>query len=1105
MHSSEQAAPVKNRLFTPGVLVLIALMCIGFVFGVVRFLFGLGAVTNLNNQFPWGLWIGVDVVTGVALAAGGFTTSALAYVFNRDQFHAVIRPALLTAMLGYTFVTLGLMVDIGRYWNIWRPLVSWNPNSVLFEVAVCVAIYSNVLFIEFIPIVVERFKGKVKLPGTLRGFDGLIEGLLGLADRILGKVMFLFIIAGIVLSFLHQSALGSLMLIATYKVHPLWYTPILPLLFLLSAIAVGYPMVVFESLITSKSLKRKPEMEVLTPLAKFMPVLIGIYLVVKLGDMMVRGTYSYLFDGTLQSNAFIVEVLFGLILPFLLLLSRRVRKSSGWLFFASTLYVLGVVLNRINVFIVSFTPPYMMERYFPAIGEFAVTIGFVAALILLYRVFVTLFPVLGTHAKGKASALVLLVAFSMIFFTQLSANGADMAEKKVISPVTKVTPSIEDAPKVRILNSPVINEYKDRYGPVRFMHSKHANVVQDCTVCHHRIPRKEGDTYGQPATMATLIGAETLPVSCDSCHDQPWNPGQIHVPGLKGAYHQQCMGCHQESQQKPVANAIQYRLLVKGLEGTRRLVSRAPLDCISCHPKKVPDHKELVKLEGNPDALAVTQNCLTCHEDQGRAMLKTSHWKWQGPSPFTSGNEKRVDLGKRSQIMNNTTIALTGNWGSCTGCHAGYGWDDDSFDFTDMSRIDCLVCHDTTGTYKKSPTGAGLPDPTVDLIKVAQLVGTTSRTTCGLNCHFSGDTTDPVKHGAMNPGLLAPTRKLDVHMAKDGVDLRCVDCHTSRNHKISGRSLSAPAVEGYFSCQSCHTEKPHIGSSLLTYHLNKHTDNISCQTCHIPVYAKGSPAMTRWDWSTAGKEMKGPETQSKMRTYKKELGSLTWKETAKPTYRWYNGIVKRYLLGDLIRDGDVTELNKPEGRREDSNSKIYPFQTITGKQISDAVYKFLITPKLWQGYWQNWDWDKAAREGLSIAGLKYSGKYEFVETVSYAGLHHEVLPKERALSCAQCHESLAKEPSCARCHQDRADIDFKALAHEGIDFRDLIKEGRDADALVGQTDYVDFKALGYAGDPIEVGGRFKTLPLEVKTETQGEESLYPSAEGKAEQPSANLK
>jgi Ni/Fe-hydrogenase subunit HybB-like protein len=425
MRSFERAAPVGNRFLTPGVIVLLSLMCIGFMFGAARFLFGLGVVTNLNNQFPWGLWIGIDVVTGVALAAGGFTTSALAYVFNRDQFHAVVRPALLTAMLGYTFVTLGLVVDVGRYWNIWRPIISWNPQSVLFEVAMCVAAYSTVLYIEFIPIVAERFKGRIKLPGRLRILDRSLEWLMGFADRILGRVMFLFVIAGIVLSFLHQSGLGSLMLIAPYKVHPLWYTPILPLLFLLSAIGVGYPMVVFESLIVSKSLKREPEMTVLTPLAKFMPVLIGLYFAVKLGDMIVRGTYIYLLDGTLQSNAFIVEVLFGLILPFLLLCFKRVRESAGWLFFAATLYILGVVLNRVNVFVVSFTPPYMMERYFPAVGEFAVTIGFIATLIFLYRIFITLFPVLRTGPQRRASTLVLLTAFSLIFWMQSSADGAE--------------------------------------------------------------------------------------------------------------------------------------------------------------------------------------------------------------------------------------------------------------------------------------------------------------------------------------------------------------------------------------------------------------------------------------------------------------------------------------------------------------------------------------------------------------------------------------------------------------------------------------------------------------------------------------------------------
>ena len=167
MKSHEAPTPVEEKFLTPGVMVMLAFMGVGLLFVAARFIFGIGAVSNLNNQFPWGVWVAIDVATGVALAAGGFTTGAIAYIFNRREYHAVIRPALLTAMLGYTFVTLGLLIDIGRYWNIWRPMISWNPTSVLFEVAVCVMIYSNVLYIEFLPIVVERFKGKVDFPGRL--------------------------------------------------------------------------------------------------------------------------------------------------------------------------------------------------------------------------------------------------------------------------------------------------------------------------------------------------------------------------------------------------------------------------------------------------------------------------------------------------------------------------------------------------------------------------------------------------------------------------------------------------------------------------------------------------------------------------------------------------------------------------------------------------------------------------------------------------------------------------------------------------------------------------------------------------------------------------
>jgi Ni/Fe-hydrogenase subunit HybB-like protein len=597
------SAPVSGKkLLTPGVWVLLSFMAVGFIFFFLRFLFGIGSVANLNNQFPWGIWIGIDVASGVALAAGGFTTGAIAYVFNRRQYQAVIRPALLTAMLGYTFVVLGLMVDIGRYWNITSPMFNWNGNSVLFEVAICVMIYLNVLYIEFIPIVIERFKGRVKLPGAPVAINRTAEKILSIADGILGKVMFVFIIAGIVLSCLHQSSLGSLMLIAPYKVHPLWYTPILPLLFLLSAIAAGYPMVTVESLLGSWSFKRRPEMEVLTPLAKFMPVLMGLYLVFKIGDMLVRGTYVYLFDGTYQTNAFIIEVLFGVILPFVLVLFKKIRSSARWLFTASTVFVLGILINRINVFLVSYTPPYAITAYFPALGEIFITVGLIATLMFLYRVFVLIFPVLGAlSTKGLASVL-MVVSLSGIFFfpDRIGAEELiDYGAKKPKPVFDGIRPTVADAPKVRPLNNPVINQYSDLFDPVPFKHSKHVKVIKDkdCTVCHHRQPREKGDRYGEPMKMADLRRMQKLPVSCSICHERPFNPRQIHVPGLKGAYHQLCLDCHWKSEHDRQAGKL---ILSRDTEQgavTPGLRTKPLNDCLTCHAKKGTAPGSLVKLK----------------------------------------------------------------------------------------------------------------------------------------------------------------------------------------------------------------------------------------------------------------------------------------------------------------------------------------------------------------------------------------------------------------------------------------------------------------------------------------------------------------------------
>ncbi|HMU42923.1 MAG TPA: Ni/Fe-hydrogenase cytochrome b subunit [Ignavibacteriaceae bacterium] len=403
MGTTHIAAPLKKKYFTPGVIVLCVLALNALVILTLRLIFGIGSVTNLNNQYPWGLWIGVDVAAGVALAAGGFTSAALGHVMHKEQYHAIVRPALLTAMLGYTFVAAGVATDIGRWYFIWHPLIMWNGNSALFEVGICVMIYMSVLYIEFLPIVTERFIGNVKLKGILSILNKPLDRLLRVLDRGLSKTMFVFIIAGVVLSTLHQSSLGTLMIIAGPKMHPLWQTPILPLLFLISAISVGFPMVIFESLLAARSFGLKPEMKILSKMGAIVGPLLGVYLAFKLGDMFIRGTFIYLTEFSTASVMFVIELVIGVIIPLRMFFSDYVRHSKLLLFIASCLVVIGVLLNRINNFIVAYNPPYSFGSYFPSFGEISLTVGFAALLVLIYRFIVINFPVISREEISVAS------------------------------------------------------------------------------------------------------------------------------------------------------------------------------------------------------------------------------------------------------------------------------------------------------------------------------------------------------------------------------------------------------------------------------------------------------------------------------------------------------------------------------------------------------------------------------------------------------------------------------------------------------------------------------------------------------------------------------
>jgi Ni/Fe-hydrogenase subunit HybB-like protein/Fe-S-cluster-containing dehydrogenase component len=394
----EHAAPVRRKLLTPGVWALIATVLAGFVFMAYRFLFGLAAATHLDQQHPWGLWIAMDVGSGIALAGGGFVSAAVIHVFHRHKYHALARSALLTALLGYTFYVPGLLADIGRWYNLWHPTLPnmWQGNSVLFEVGICVMIYLNVQYAELAPIICHRLLGE----GWLHRYPR-VRWLVRVTHDALNFMLPVLLVLGVCLSTFHQSSLGNLMVIAPYKLHRLWWSPLSPLLFLLSAMMVGFPMVIFTILFASWCVRREPEMEALASLARrYVPVFIALYLAVKVGDMVWRKTWPCLIDGSVDGMSWTVEVVAGVILPLVLFLMPSVRRSPRRLGIAALIVILGVVLNRLNVFVIGYHPPYAVKSYVPSVTEFAVSTGLVAALLLVYRVGVTYLPILEPREKG---------------------------------------------------------------------------------------------------------------------------------------------------------------------------------------------------------------------------------------------------------------------------------------------------------------------------------------------------------------------------------------------------------------------------------------------------------------------------------------------------------------------------------------------------------------------------------------------------------------------------------------------------------------------------------------------------------------------------------
>jgi octaheme c-type cytochrome (tetrathionate reductase family) len=318
-----------------------------------------------------------------------------------------------------------------------------------------------------------------------------------------------------------------------------------------------------------------------------------------------------------------------------------------------------------------------------------------------------------------------------------------------------------------------------------------------------------------------------------------------------------------------------------------------------------------------------------------------------------------------------------------------------------------------------------MPDPSVDLVKVAQSVGKTSINNCSI-CHFNGGGGTGVKHGDMDESLLKPTPELDIHMG--GLGFTCATCHAGENHKIRGASHGSMASGlNHISCSGCHEEKPHENKVL-----NDHLGTIACETCHIPSFAREEPTKTWWDWSTAGQDKVVEPDEFGMQVYDKNKGDFVWSKNVIPEYRWHNGKAYYYQYGDLVDPAKELELNRLYGNIEDAGAKITPFKVMRGKQIYDSEKRYLIIPKLFgaDGYWKTYNWDEASRIGMASVNLAYSGNYAFVETAMYWPVNHMVVPAEDALKCTACHT----------------------------------KKG---------TGRLDWKALGYPGDPMKMGGRFE--------------------------------
>lgn len=566
---------------------------------VARFLYGLGSTTHLSDAVPWGFWIGFDVMAGVALAAGSFIVTATVYIFKLERFDGIVRSAVLTAFLGYMAVVAGLIFDLGLPWNIWHMIVFWNPHSPLFEVGWCVMLYLAVLALEFFPVPAEEFSALARV------------------RRVLIRFRLPLVILGIALSTLHQSSLGSLFLIMPYRLHPLWYSPLLPLMFLVSAIALGLMMVIFESHATAFLYRRKPETELLSGLGRAAIWTLGAYVVLRFGDLAARGHLRDLWSGEWQVKMFWTEIAVMVIVPALLFALPRLRQAQWAQWSGAGIGVFGVVLDRINVGGLVH-PGRGAGVYVPSWTELSVSAGVVSGAALAFLFALERFKVWEHRPADPAADPLKLPEFDTVGFIWLGTPA--VAARTVYSLAFIVAASLglallAPSPAAgRGIEASLVHRARggatlwidgnlNGYG-VAFPHEQieqRLGGANSCVKCHHmNLPRdRASGCYECHRDMYTSSDAfrhawHYSPaggrLACWQCHEQS--------KPRAAATARSCASCHKNL--APAGASIQ----VKQYQAVGYVQAMHAL-CIDCHAKRA-------KEDGKPDLA----RCADCHKDR---------------------------------------------------------------------------------------------------------------------------------------------------------------------------------------------------------------------------------------------------------------------------------------------------------------------------------------------------------------------------------------------------------------------------------------------------------------------------------------------------------